>query len=200
MGYAHGFKWDDDSIKKSIFEVMQITNIDTMPSHSQMDSILGNTSLSGAISKHGGSQFWASKLGLEMLQSETKIGKELEDFTYLEIENKLGLSCEQMKPRYPYDVLVNGCVKIDVKVSNIVQSYGSNYFTFNLEKSNPTCDIYVAHCLDKDRTIKKSYIIPSSVLKGKTQLSVGEKSSPMYDKFIDRWDIITDYSEFFQRV
>ena len=75
----------------------------------------------------------------------------------------------------------------------------SPYYSFNLEKSNPTCDRFVVFCLNKDKSIHKTYIIPSSVLYGKTQLSLGVNSS-IYDKFLDKWQIFNDYNTFYNSI
>lgn len=197
-GHSHGCNWTDSDIEKSIFDVMKTLGIDTMPSHSQMETVLGNASLSGAISKRGGSEFWASKFGLEVKACESKTGKDLEEFTCLKIENSLGIPCELMRPRYPYDIMAGRNIKIDVKAGFTAHNANGNYYTFNLEKASPTCDLFIAYCLNDDKTIKRTYVIPSAILSGKTQLSVGEITSPMYDKYLDAWQYVVTYNQFYQ--
>lgn len=74
-------------------------------------------------------------------------------------------------------------------LGRIIKAKGYDYYTFNLEKAKQTCDVYVAVALDANDNINKIYIIPASVMSGKTQLSIGINSS-RYDKYIDRWDLI----------
>lgn len=71
MGYVKGIKWDDDLIESKIHEVMRVLSISRMPSASETELILRNSSLSNKISKTGGFSKWAKKLGLEIKESET---------------------------------------------------------------------------------------------------------------------------------
>ena len=107
----------------------------------------------------------------------------------------MGQNKKKTKPKYPYDILVNRNVKVDVKASRLFNNYGnSKYYTFNLEKKDQTCDIFVFYCINQNDEIERTFVIPSTVLSGKTQLAVGESS--MYDKYIDQWRFISDYNKF----
>lgn len=190
-------KWTEEAIEKGIFEVMEKAEIKTMPTSSLIMQITGRYSLSVAIQKHGGFVFWANKLGLEMSNCETRIGKSFENIciNYL---IKLGYDCESTSARYPYDVLAD-YVKIDVKVSNLYNGKTGDFYTFNLEKSKPTCDIFVAYCIDECKDIKKVYVIPAVVMQGKTQLSIG-KTSSKYDKYLTAWGIVKKYNDFYRSI
>lgn len=197
MGYAHGIQWDDKKIENGIKEVMKKAKINTMPTHTQMDKITGSMALSNAVSKHGGSKYWADKLGLEIKFCESKLGYDFE----CECMNKLnsfGYDCELTKARYAYDILANNNIKIDVKCSNLYKNDKVTYYTFNLEKSKPTCDIYVCYCVNDD-IVQKVYVIPSCVLSGKTQLTLGVEKSK-YDKYINAWSIVSKYDDFYKEM
>jgi len=195
MVHSHGESWNDELIEKGIIDVMQKASISTMPTLSITNEILGNSSLSNAISKHGGFAFWAKKLGLEQLKCETRLGKEHESYCLNFIQYNFDFAVEQMTYNFPYDLLVESNIKIDVKVSRMYNK-GFKYYTFNLEKKSPTCDIFVAYCIDDDKKIVKTYVIPSSVLSGKTQLSVGVIKSK-YDKYLDNWELLNKYNKFY---
>ena len=197
MKYKHKVQWTDEKIENAIREVVKIAKINSMPTHTLMKKITGNEALSNAISKHGGSKYWADKLGLEIKSCESKTGYEyeLECISHL---TKAEYDCELTKARYPYDILVNNNIKVDVKCSNLYHGTAGDYYTFHLEKSKPTCDVYVCYCVNND-VIQKVYIIPSCVLSGKTQLSVGVKKSK-YDKYINAWSIISKYDDFYKNI
>lgn len=190
-------KWNDEAIENAIKEVVKIAKINSMPTHSLMKKITGNEALSNAVSKHGGSKYWADKLGLEIKSCESKIGYEYE-CECMSTLTTMGYDCELTKSRYPYDILANGNIKIDVKVSNLYKSNRGNFYTFNLEKSMPTCDIFVCYCINDNKDIN-TFVIPSCVLSGKTQLSVGAEKSK-YDKYINAWNIISKYDDFYKSV
>ena len=198
MGYSHGQKWKDETIENAIYEVMKIAKINTFPTHSLIKRVYGNNCLTNAISKHGGTRYWANKLGLEIKSCESEFGYdyECECMNYLTL--KYDYDCELTKVRYPYDILVNNNIKVDVKCSHLYKGKQGSFYTFNLEKPKPTCDIYVCYCLN-NKEVTKIYIIPSCVLSGKTQLSIGELTSK-YDKYIDNWHIFPRYNDFYNQI
>ncbi len=195
MGHSHGRKWTNEDIANGIKEVMEKANIKTFPSHTLMKEITGNDALTNAVSRHGGSRKWAVMLGLEMKPSESEYGREYELRCIETLTNILYLNCELTPPRYPYDVLAESNIKIDVKVGRLYRGKSGSFYTFNLEKEKPTCDIFVCYCVDgtRDNTV---FIIPSCVLSGKTQLSIGEIISK-YDNYIDCWELVNTYKSFY---
>ena len=196
MGYTHGKKWNDELIEKSIFKVVNDAKLNAFPTHKQMDEVTGSKALSNAVSKHGGTNYWAEKLGLEIKPCESKFGEEFELKT-MEYIKHMGYLCKKTPVRYPYDILVENNIKVDVKCSNLVQGRQGEYYTFNLEKTMPTCDIFVCFCITDE--LPRIYVIPSIVLSGKSQLSVGKNTSK-YDKYLDQWVYFRRYDEFYQKV
>ena len=95
---------------------------------------------------------------------------------------------ERTGVRFPYDILVNGKTKIDVKASRLFKGRTGFFYTFNLESKYPKCDFYIAYCINERDIAEKVLIIPACVMAGKSQLSVGENS--IYDKYNFRWDLI----------
>lgn len=192
MSYSHGIKWDEKKITEEILKMVKECKMDTFPTHSEMKSYFGNSKLICAVSKHGGTKYFSKITGLKTKDCESKFGDLFEFFCMKQIEEKLKLRCEKTKPRFPYDILVERAVKIDVKACREFKNYGkSSYYTFNLEKKEQSCDIFVFYCLDNESKIKKTLVIPSFVLSGKSQLSIGKKS--VYDDYQDKWHFIKDY-------
>ncbi|SHK38845.1 hypothetical protein SAMN02745248_02431 [Hathewaya proteolytica DSM 3090] len=196
MGYTHGKMWNDKNIEEQIRKVTKELNITRMPSNSEIIKITGNHCLSNAIAKSGGFKHWSTILNLEIKKSETGLGKKYERICGNILKEK-GYKVEQMSVKHPYDLLVNGCVKIDVKASNRFKYSNSGFcYTFNLEKINPTCDLYVCFCINEIE-VEKVLIIPSKFLKI-SQLSIGNKSE--YDKFINQWEYVKQYDEFYKAI
>lgn len=197
MGYARGKKWTDEEIIDRIQEVIDKLDLKTFPTKSEMNNYYKNSGLSGKVSKSGGTKYWATRLNIPLKDCESKTGEKFEQYCLATLID-MGYSVESMKPRYAYDLLVNENIKVDVKSAYIYNSPTNfKFYTFNLEKSAPTCDIYVAYCLNDDGVPEKTYIIPSKVLSGKTQLSVGENSSK-YNKYINNWELFRQYDEFYE--
>ena len=195
MAYSHGLKWSEEKIVEALRFMIDKCGMDTMPTHSEIREFFGDSALVCAMSKRNGTKHYAKLLGMEIKECESKFGDQLEDYCVLQIQEKLGLDVEKTKPRYPYDILVNRNVKVDVKASRLFNNYGNaKYYTFNLEKKEQTCDIFVFYCINQNNEIEKTLVIPSTVLSGKNQLAVGKSS--MYDKYIDQWRFISDYNKF----
>lgn len=196
MGYTHGTDWTDELIEQKIMEVVNTLQIDHFPTHTEIIKVLGNKGLAAKISKHKGTVYWAEKLGLPLKYSETSFGNKFEVEAISDIFENTGLHSVQTSSRHPYDLIVDNSVKVDVKVSKeFTNNCKSKAFTFNLEKREPTCDIFLLYCLNDDETKRKVLIIPSCSLLGQTQIGIGDKSK--WDFYIDRWDFIEQYSTFF---
>lgn len=198
MGYAHGHRWTNQEVESHIMKVVDFLEIDRMPSRSEIEEFYGNAALTGKISKTGGFHHWADQLGLEVKESESKFGIELEKQIKNILEN-MDFKCEITSTKHPYDLLVDDCVKIDVKAARISKFNGSNGYSFRLAKSKQTCDVYVAVCVDDNKEIQQIYIIPAIIMTGKKQLCMGAGHSS-YDVYIDRWDIIEKMSEAFHQI
>jgi hypothetical protein len=126
---------------------MKALNIKRMPSKSECDLVTGNTSLSNVIAKRGGFEWLAKHMNLKQSDCKTRLGLKGEMQVKKLLED-MGYTVEKMSVKHPYDLLVNGNIKIDVKIANLYSS-DKNWtsYSFNLEKSNPTCDIYVFICM-----------------------------------------------------
>ncbi|MFC6455937.1 hypothetical protein [Paenibacillus vulneris] len=189
-------KWDDQMIESEILLVLKELSLDRMPSSSEIKKHSGNVALHNKICKTLGYRGWAVKLGLEQKESETKLGQDIEDFA-TEILHSKGYSVEKMTTNYPYDLLINGTVRVDTKSGRAYDLQGSRCHTFGINKRNASCDIYLIFALSEDGSLERTYIIPSHKLKV-TSLSIGEKSK--YDIYKDRWDYINTYDKFYKSI
>lgn len=192
MGYTHGIKWTHDNIKKEIYKVMKTLNINRMPSTEEIKLVTNNSALTNAIRRHGGYLYWANELKLEQSNCNTRVGMDGE-YAIKSILEGIGYRVEKMSVKHPYDLLVNGNIKIDVKTSNkYTSNSGWSSYSFNLEKRNPTCDIYVLICNDDN----KKLVIPSKYLK-QTQVCITDNESK-YEHFKDKWEYVELFDKFYK--
>lgn len=197
MGYSHGNKWTHEQIVSSVLEVVGALELDRMPSKKECDEYYQNTALTNVISKRDGGWYkLANELGLGMKQCETEFGKKYERIAAIHLE-RLGFRVEKMTQNHPYDLLVDGCVKIDVKASHLYCGPNGSFYTFNLEKEHSTCDAAILYAIDETRVETRSWVIPSSVFQGKKQISIGLIKSK-YNFYQDRWDYIRRISDFWR--
>ena len=200
MGYTHGKKWKDGEVEKAIMEIVNTMSIDYFPTKKEMIDFYGNNSLAVKVSKSGGSRYYADLLNLKMVSCESEFGNFYEEFAIDDINENTGLSSIHTNARYPYDLLTNGNIKVDVKVSKKIYKKNSAfpYYSFNLEKREPTCDLFIFYCLDNECEIERSVIIPSCLLSGKTQVGMGGLSK--WEVYEDRWDYFKMYDDFYKKV
>lgn len=193
--HTHGKFWTEAIVRSEILKCMEILNIERMPTSGELISISRND-LHQKISKSKKYNGWAAYLGLEQKESCTKEGQNQEGNISDFLIGK-GYEVERMSTKFPYDLLVNGTVKIDVKSANPLLSRGSVVHTFGIAKNKPTCDVYVCLALNEDGNTERCMVIPSHFLKIVT-LCIGKESK--YNQFIDRWDYINQYSDFYKGV
>lgn len=196
MGYTHGIRWTEEKAKNEIKDVMKALNLNRMPSRSEIEKVMQTSTLTNYISKNGGFKFWADKLSLNMKKSETSLGKEYEQYI-TDLLNRKGYEVERMSTKHPYDLLVNMNIKIDVKVSNLYRGPKGEFHTFNLEKYNHNCDLFICVCVTDDKVVK-ILVIPSKFLMKVSQLSLGINS--IYDVFKNRFDYIEKYDVFYSNL
>jgi hypothetical protein len=196
MGYTHGKKWTEREIIESILAAKKALCVDYMPSKKEIKVVLGNESLANAITRHGGFEYFQQKLNLKKKQSDTLTG-DINELYIKQLLEERGYSVEKTKPRHPYDLLVNGIVKIDVKSANPIPSKvrGMNEFVFSIKNEQPKCDLFVFVKIFKEK--KDLFIIPSHFIK-QSQLGIGETSK--YEKYLNRFDYIDQYIQLFNQI
>ncbi len=195
MGYTHGYRWTDHDIKQAVITVVDSCGLDRMPSRKECVDFYNSESLANAVSRrYGGWYKLANDLGLPIKKSETYLGKIHEGVATNMLTDR-GFSVVRMPQNFPYDLLVDDAVKVDVKASRLYRGKLGNFYTYNLEKKYATCDLYILFALDDESNIVDTYIVPSKFVINNTQISIGEFNSK-YHKFKDRWDYIADMSRY----
>lgn len=200
MGYTHGRKWEDVDVEKDLLKIIETLKLNHFPTKKEMIDFYGNKSLSNKVSKTGGSRYYAELLGMKIEQCESEFGNFYEEFAVDDIFEHTGFLSIHTEIKYPYDLLTNGNIKVDVKSSqkNYRKSSAFPYYTFNLEKKQPTCDLYMLYCLNTDCFIERTIIIPSCIVSGKTQIGVGGLSK--WEVYEDRWDYFNMYDNFYREI
>ncbi|MDY6396051.1 MAG: hypothetical protein SPL29_06485 [Bacteroidales bacterium] len=197
MGYSHGTKWNKELILKEIKKIIERFKFSSFPTLKQINTIRGCYDLSAAICKTEGVRFWAKEMDMPLVKSDTNFGKEYENKCF-DILQKMRYKVDRTPTNFPYDLAANKHIKIDVKVGRLYTNKNGKYYSFNLEKKFPTCDIFVCYCIDEDGKIEKIYVVPSKIMYGKKQLSIGVKESK-YDIYKNNWAIIREYDAFYKR-
>ena len=193
MGCPNRIVWTDDLIKEKILEVKNGLSLDRMPSRSECIQYFHNTSLVNAISRRNKWYQLADELGLKVKDSETYFGKS-QEAAAAEILISKGFLVRKMSQNFPYDLLVDDCVKVDVKASHLYHGPNGDFYTFNLEKDYATCDIYILFALSESDE-SSIFIVPSKFVIAQNQISMGVLQSK-YHRFKDRWDYISALSDF----
>lgn len=188
--------WTDEETEEQIREAMRVLVIDRMPTSTELREI-GMSSLDNRITRSYSYTGWAKKLGLKTKRTTTSMGDEYESLVKMILED-MGYEVEGTSNGFPYDLLVDNSVKIDVKATSVHYHFGgSRCHTFSLSKKQPTCDIYVLIALDEEKDIERTLIIPSH-LNLPVTLNIGRESK--YNVYEDRWEYIPEYVEFYESI
>lgn len=197
MGYTTGHKWTDAEIAMGIRDMVDNLGLERMPTRNEVAAYYGN-SMACAVTRRIGWYNLAKQLGLRLKECETTVGK-LHEYLLAEELTGMEFQVRKMPQNFPYDLLIDDAVKIDVKASRLYRGKQGNFYTFNLEKPFCTCDIYALRLVDDNDAIVETLIVPSKEVACNTQISVGQTHSKYY-KYAKRWDIIRKYSDFSRSV
>lgn len=198
MGYAHGTKWTDELIKEKVLEVAKALKLERMPTRSECVKYFNDCKLANAVSKRYGWYSLAKELNLDIKGCETTFGKSYETLAE-ELLKSFGFQVRRMSQNFPYDLLVDDCVKVDVKASRLYRGKLGNFYSFNLEKPYATCDVFLLFAVSDDGEIERKMVVPCKNVIAQTQISVGEHNSK-YHKYTDRFDLIDSVADFWERV
>lgn len=192
MGHSHGMKWNEEMIKEMILKVVEVYG--RMPSNNELKKYYNSTALGNKISKTGGFYHWAEKLGLVVKESETSKGIKYEGVVAEILEN-LGFDVEKTSTKAPYDLIVDGIVRIDVKVATkyLTDEYEVN--SFGINKKYPSSDIYICVALDENSEIERIIVLPSVNVKRSSTISIGKKSK--YNRYINNYGLINKFKKFY---
>lgn len=193
MGYSHGVKWSYTKICDEINNIMHVLNIKRMPTAEECNLITGNSGLSNVIAKSGGFYWLANNLGLSMKNNATETGKKFERLAVKILEDK-NYIVKSMTTKYPFDLLINDRIRIDVKAGRPYLLRGSRVHTIGINKKYATCDLYLIFALDEKDKPERNLVIPGCDLRV-TTLNFGKDS--IYNIYLDRWDLIERYDEFY---
>ena len=172
--------------------------LDRMPSMSECVAYFGNGSLASVISRKYGWYNLAKRMGMPIKKSETGFAKRYETRA-AELLQALGFNVQRMSQNFPYDILVNNCIKIDVKASRLCRGVNGDYYSFHIDKPFATCDFYILLAVGDREEIERVMIIPSCEVITKRQISVGARRSKYY-KYTDRYDLIEIASLFWTNI
>ena len=189
-------------IVSELKHIINSLGLDHFPTHNEMIEYFGNRALTNKISKSGGTKYWAEVIGYPVKKDcESEFGDYFEIFSIQDIKEHTGFESYKNKVGYPYDITTNKHIKVDVKSSSIIENnQGYKYHSFNLEKKEPTCDLFILYCVDEENKIYKTYIIPSCCVYGQTQIGISAFGISKWDKFIDRWSLFITFNKFYEKI
>lgn len=183
--------WTKEKIVEQINEMISSTGLNRMPTNSEVIAYFGNHKLSNAISKRKMWKPLAEELGLKVKESETYFGKRHEEVASEQLI-ELGYEVRRMPQNFPYDLLVDDLLKVDVKSSKLYRGKYGNFYSVNIDKPYATCDVYMIYLIEDDGSVKTVLIIPSKDVITNTQISIGQHASKYY-KYENNWACIDDY-------
>lgn len=104
-----------------------------------------------------------------------------------------GLRVLRRSVKAPYDLLINGQVRVDVKIGRFTSHRrGVEGYIFCLHKVPPTCDLYLLCCVDGRDRILATYYIPATAAHVQTITIMASNKPGKYERYRDALDILWD--------
>lgn len=181
--------WTDEKISNALIDVTN--QLGHFPSCSDLRD-QGRHDLICAVSKRGGIIAWAAKLGFDREKSASDFGWDGEDKVFQILLQK-GFKAEK-RPRNgcPFDILIEGILRIDVKTARYAE-YGRVKGWFYRIGKLAQSDLIILFQQDTGKCI----ILPWTECTT-SNMSITEKGK--YSNYVERWDILETYLEFFRTV
>jgi hypothetical protein len=152
------------------------------PTNSHLVEI-GQGDLSNQITKRGGFIYWANRLGIERDISDSDIGWEGEKRAHTLLEARGFSVIRSERVRWPFDLLVNNSLRVDVKTASYAAYGASTGWFFRIGKS-PQADLIALYRSDKD----DMYLIPWYHVP-KTNITISP-TGMKYSRFLNAYEIV----------
>lgn len=141
-------KWTEEMVAERIRIVAAGTGV--FPSITFLKET-GQNDLACQITRRGGSLVWADRLGLKREHSDSDTGWEGER-AVMDLIARNGLSVTRSTAvRWPFDLLVGGLLRVDVKAARFAQYGRCSGWFYRLGKA-PQADVIALHQLDTGET------------------------------------------------
>lgn len=186
--------WTDKRIESELIESMRMLGLTRMPTAAELRDLYGDNRLAGRVSRDG-YECWAQRIGVPMADNQHGFAVGWEKYT-IGILRGWYYQCEPTSIKHPYDLLINGSVKADVKASKMDET---GRYNFHIAKNLPKADVYIMWCVADNEDVMDVYIIPAHILYGHPNIAIRPGKSKL-DCYRNRWDIIDTLSETFQKM
>jgi hypothetical protein len=138
-------KWDNELLENALAPM--VSDLGRFPTLGEMRD-MGRNDMACQVTKRGGSLFWAEKMKTSITESDTVKGWRGEEKVTKWLFS-LGLDPQRQSTQCPFDILVNGCLRIDVKTASFAKYGPSSGWFYRMGKRVP-CDVVVCYRTDKD--------------------------------------------------
>ena len=177
--------WTEQKIAAELSAVIAVDGM--MPSNNRLKQ-LGRSDLANQVSRRGGFLDWAKRLGAQRGQSDSDTGWDGE----IALAGKLtirGYTVERMQAvKAPYDLKVNGALRIDVKSANYAE-YGACKGWFYRVGKEAQADVLALYQLDTGVV----YFLPWNICPV-SNVTIS-RSGGKWSDFKDRYDLIGQLSK-----
>jgi hypothetical protein len=149
VGYSHGKRWTDEDVERELRHIVATTGM--VPTAQRLGAA-GRQDLSNQIGRRGGFAHWRNKIGLPENDSESAMGHRWETHV-AELLEATGHAAERQTARAPFDILVDDCVRVNVKSAHWGAYGRDNYCKghfFGIGKTWASCDVFALVAVTDD--------------------------------------------------
>lgn len=177
-------RWTEEEIAKRLASSVEDLNLTRMPTASELRQLDHGNALACAITRNGGLDHWASRLGLKPAEHASRKGWKWEDWAGDLLEGLGGMNVQRSRRvKNPWDLMVNG-FSVDVKYAKCSIQSGGAQWTWRVTNKHPS-DFLLLVALDAG--IPRVLIVPRQ-LAGNTSITL-RRSSPIW-KYENAWHLL----------
>lgn len=173
-------RWTDDMIASRI--IKHVGGTGKFPTNTELQKT-GQNDLACQISKKGGYVYWANRLGMNRGVYDSDVGWEGEKKAQTLFEARGFTVVRSERIQWPFDLLVNNCLRVDVKTASYAAYGASTGWFFRIGKS-PQADLIALYRSDKD----DMYLIPWYHVP-KTNITISP-TGMKYSRFLNAYEIV----------
>lgn len=173
-------KWTDAILEEQLVGIISDSGV--MPSAHELRKN-GRNDIACQLSRRGGFIAWADRLGVKRSHSDSDTGWRGEIALIEMLNNKGFATSRPTAVKSPFDILVNGILRIDVKSAEFAE-YGPCRGWFYRIGKFPQADVLALYQLDT----KDCYFIPWQICP-KTNVTIS-RGGGKYKAFLNRYDLL----------
>lgn len=185
-------KWTDEAVAVAVRAAVAALGLKTMPTSGQFRSLRGGEALATQVSRRGGYDAWAARLGLPVSVSDTRTGWAWEEWFAGQARARGLFVVTRVSPRESFDLMINGYT-VDVKAATGRWTNGAKQWVWKIARDRHASAFYALLAIGS--AVPVVFIVPFDEVP-LTTVTVRDAAGTKLGRYgkrrewLDRWDLL----------